>query len=145
MDGHPETCGPSPVHILRFFAPLEHKYGNLSDNVNWNSMVEDVVTFFNLKLTHWDYEPRIEEVLALPTRSLRSILDLFYLSEAKIHGKNQVFVKENHAWRLIPYYLNAYPDAKFVWLVRDPRDMVLSWKKNQVLRGEVVRAVDTWK
>ena len=38
----------------------------------------------------------------------------------------------------------TFPAARFVYLVRDPRDMALSWKKSAAIRGGVVRAAQAW-
>jgi hypothetical protein len=66
-------------------------------------------------------------------------------AEARACGKRRLFVKENHAWRLLPFLLAHWTDAHFVVLVRDPRDMALSWKRSAVHRGDVVRAARVWQ
>jgi hypothetical protein len=145
MDNHPKICGPSPIHLLRFFAPLEHLYGDLSDNSNWFRLIDDVKEMFDLKISHWETELNINELRELEIRSISSMFNSIYKSESAENGKSIVFLKENHAYRLMPYYLTNFPKCKFLWMVRDPRDMALSWKKDNILRGEVVRATSVWK
>jgi hypothetical protein len=79
-----------------------------------------------------------------PGRSLAGVVRAVYEAEAAAHGKTRVFMKTNHLHRYLPLVLGAFPGARIVHQVRDPRDMALSWKKSRELRGDSVRAATTW-
>ncbi|WP_435258462.1 sulfotransferase family protein [Thioclava sp. FR2] len=64
-------------------------------------------------------------------------------------GKH-VFVKENNIHHLIAFLVTAFPDAKFVYQVRDPRDFLASakarrkqWMGNKF--GSLRRALTVWR
>jgi len=77
-------------------------------------------------------------------RTLAAIVRYVYEKEARTRGKRRVFVKENHAYRFIPFTLANFPESRFVWMVRDPRDMALC-QRDSILSGGVQTAVKAWK
>jgi len=65
------------------------------------------------------------------------------------HGKH-VFVKENNLHQMLFFLVDCFPDAKFVFQVRDPRDFLLSclalrtrWLGNKF--GSVRNAMNVWE
>ena len=64
-------------------------------------------------------------------------------------GKH-VFIKENNAQPMLPFLVDCFPDAKFIFQVRDPRDFLLSavarrkrWMGNKF--GSVRNALNVWR
>lgn len=145
LDNHSKYCGPTPPHLLRVFYPILHKYGDLSEDVNWKKLVEDVYDFFNVKIGVWQTKPVKEKMLILNPRTLASLVQYIYNIEAKNHNKERVFIKEVKTYDFFNEINHDFPNAKFVWMVRDPRDMALSWNKSPVHRGDVVRAAKIWQ
>jgi len=108
-------------------------------------LLEDVAFYFDHLYAHWKKKPTLEELRCeVKTRSLAAIVRYVYEQEAAAHGKSRVFVKENHSYRLAPYFLTHFLDCKFVYVVRDPRDMALSWIDLQ-FKGYIDKAVAAWK
>ena len=95
----------------------------------------------------WHTQWEVDELhsTAFSYRSLTGLLRLIYEKEAKSQKKSRVFVKENNVYRFLPFLLTGFAEAKFVYLVRDPRDMALFWKRSPSLRGCVIRAAKVWK
>lgn len=65
------------------------------------------------------------------------------------HGKHAL-VKENNAHQMLPFLVDCFPDAKFIFQVRDPRDFLLSavarrkrWLGNKF--GSVRNALNVWR
>jgi len=65
------------------------------------------------------------------------------------HGKH-AFVKENNVHQLLFFLVDCFPDAKFIFQVRDPRDYLLSvvarrkrWLGNKF--GSVRNALNVWR
>lgn len=61
-----------------------------------------------------------------------------------------VFVKENNLHHLLPFLLTAFPDARYVFQARDPRDFLASakalrkgWMANKF--GSLRQALTTWR
>nr|WP_255375069.1 sulfotransferase [Oleiphilus sp. HI0125] len=146
MNGHKNICGPSVKHIINPVARNLFRYGDLTQEENWRTLVRDIFELFQVKFSIWKYSPTVDEMLALaPRGDVVSLLRNLFMAEAKEHGKQSVFIKENHTYEFLPFLLFNFPESKFVYLVRDPRDMALSWKKNSDHLGGVVQAARQWK
>jgi hypothetical protein len=146
VDKHSQYCGPSPTHLFRILLDNHLKYGKLEDDRNWENLLRDTCDLFNSKLgvwrTHFDLDQLITQI---SDRSVAAVLRYIYESEAKENDKSRLFVKENHLYIYISFLLTEFEDSKFLFFVRDPRDMALSWKLSPNLRGCVLRAANTWK
>jgi len=145
MDAHPDVCGPTPVHLLRSLADHRHRYGDLSEDTHWQAFVQAAVDLFETKLGSWSTRWTVDSLrAACPQRSLVALFRTVYEAEARARGKTRLFVKTNHLHRYLSIVLKAFPDARIVHQVRDPRDQALSWKRARELRGDVVRASRVW-
>jgi hypothetical protein len=145
LDAHSEICGPFPTHLLRVMSMNLFRYGNLSVDRNWSIFLEDVENLLNHRIGVWQTDFQAEMVRALPQRSLASVYRFVYEREAGAQGKSRVFVKENHLYRFLPYILSHFPECRFVFFVRDPRDMALTWKKAGTAVGGVRTASKVWR
>ena len=146
MDGHSRVCGPSPTHLFRILVEHRSRYGNLAERENWRLLLSDTVALFNTKLGIWHSSVSKHELEQNVDRgSLACLLRYIYEKEAAVSDKSFLFVKENHSYRYFPFLDRFFPESNFVFLVRDPRDMALSWKLSADLRGCVIRAAETWK
>jgi hypothetical protein len=146
MNGHSQIVGPSTKHILNPVLRNYFRYGKLSDKKNWDTLLRDILRLFNADFSIWKIELSLDKLMTMATPGdLDSLLKQIFLAEAAIHNKNHVFIKENHIYEFFPYLLIKFQQAKYVYMVRDPRDMALSWKLNENLRGGVVVAARQWK
>jgi hypothetical protein len=139
VDNHPQFCGPSPTHLIRLLVEHRLAYGN------WDDLCHDAAELLATKIGEWRTQPTAAELLEVMPRTLPALLQHIFAAEARACGKERLFIKENQTARILPFLLAAWPDARFVYLVRDPRDMALSWKRSAVHRGGVVRAARVWQ
>jgi len=145
MDGHSNVCGPTPSHIIRTLSLNLARYGELSDEANWYTLLQDTTDLLDCQLGKWRTRWSIEKLSeGIQERSLKALVRHIYEEEARAAGKAMVFVKENRTHMFATFLLSAFPGARFVYLVRDPRDMALSWKRSSNHPGGVTRAVDIW-
>lgn len=145
IDNHSLYCGPTPPHLLRVFSNKLATYNNLNDDENWDSFVSDIFEFFNLKIGVWESSITKNELLNVTPRNLAEVVKIIYQKETLYHNKKHAFIKEVRTYSFFDYLINNYENAKFVWLVRDPRDMALSWSKSPVHRGDIVRGTKIWQ
>lgn len=145
MDAHSEYCGPPPSHIIRTFAQNLGNYLPLGSDVNWDYLLTDAADLLSCQLGKWKSKVS-KDVLAnhVQERSLPAMLRYVHEKEAGAHGKVKLFVKENRAYRFLPFLLLAFPDSNFVYLHRDPRDVALSWKLSPNHPGGVMKATTVW-
>jgi LPS sulfotransferase NodH len=145
LDAHPDVCGPAPLHILRVVAMEFHKYGDLKKKGAWHQFIEDLLALTNSKFAKWNKNftrgelENMAEIGDIP-KLCRGI----YEAEAAAAGKEILFVKELWTHRYISFLQWCFPEAKYVYLVRDPRDMALSWRKSPTHSGGVVAGARQW-
>lgn len=146
MDAHSLYCGPSPIHLMRLLIENRHRYGELSNQRNWDEFVSDAWELLQVGLGPWKSNWTKNSLLkSVSTTSPAALFQTIYAREAHENNKKNVFIKENQLYRFLPFILTWFPGSKIVYLVRDPRDMALSWKNAPALRGGVVRAANIWK
>lgn len=146
FDSHPYYCGPSPSHLIRAFANNRFGYGDLSKNENWEIFVSDIADYLGNQLGKWRTAVTAQNIMTeVHERRLAAVIKYVYKREAHAHGKPRIFVKENQTFRFIPFLLLSFPEGKFVYQVRDPRDMALSWKISPSHPGGVHKGANVWK
>jgi len=144
VDGHPQACGPFPSHMMRTFAPRYYLYGDLQEDSAWQDLTDDVSDYLARIFAQWESSVTAEELRReCSPRTLARIIRYVYEKEAAARGKSRVFVKENHSFQFLPFTMANFPDSRFVWLVRDPRDMALC-QRDSILSGGVQSAMAAW-
>lgn len=146
IDAHPQICGPSPTHTFRLFSQNLYKYGDLESEVNWNCLIEDFLEYLGYQLGEWGTSVTIDDLLRNCDKSegLQGILKFIYMEEAKYHNAEHIFIKENKMYQFLPYILLNFPDCKFIYLVRDPRDTALSFKQSINHSTGIIEATSIW-
>lgn len=146
MDAHPDVCGPSPLHILRVMGTAYYRYGDLSNSNNWHALLDDVYLMLKSNFAQWRIIVGRKglERMAKPG-DLPTLLREIFKAEATVHNKKAIFIKELWAYQYSAFLEWCFPDAKYVYLVRDPRDVALSWRKNPIHSGGIVAASRQWQ
>ena len=146
FDAHPDVCGPTPTHLVRLLAEHRDRYGDLEDDREWQRLLTDAADILATMIGPWHaHRSRADLESYCDERSLTSLLCGVFRAEARAAGKPHLFIKENHLHRYLAFVQRAFPGARIVAMVRDPRDMALSWKNSPILRGDVVRAARVWR
>jgi hypothetical protein len=146
LNKHSLVCGPSPTHLVRTFVRNRNIYGDLRNDHNWETLLGDAAAVFNNQLGKWATSWSVDKLRdCVPERNLTALIRTIYETEAAVHGKKRLFLKENHAATLIPFYLCSFPGGRFIHLVRDPRDVALSWKRSNNHPGGVMQASRVWQ
>lgn len=147
LDNHPEICGPAPSHLIRLFIQNIGNYGNIQHDKNWECLLQDVADYMNNMLGEWksnvDYKFLSENCME---RNLRELIELIYQTEASANNKKIIAVKENKIYRFSETLFKFFGDeCKFVYLVRDPRDMVLSYLRSTNHPGGIISGTYLWQ
>jgi len=127
MNSHSEFLAPEPLHLMRLMWAELGAYGDLSNNENWNALVRH--TSLILRHQVGEIGPRFDEdeiKRNVTRRSFADIFDFIYVTALEAKKKRRLFLKELYVHEYLPLILAHYPDAKFVYQTRDPRDVALS-------------------
>jgi hypothetical protein len=145
LDAHPRLFVPHPPHVMHFFGPLEARYGDLSREPALRRLTADVLRLVEGHIHRWDHIPSVDSVVArAPTRDLFGVMAGLYEAAREHAGKprwgNKSTFMVHHAGRV----LKAYPAARFLWLVRDPRDVAVSSRESVFSPFHPLRTATLW-
>src|SRR5690554_6092716 len=94
MNNHSQICGPSTKHIINPLARNYFRYQPFNALSNWEALLKDILTLFNVPFSIWKSEFTIEELKSnVPQGDLTSLINYFFLKEAKENKKEHLFIK----------------------------------------------------
>ncbi len=135
LNAHSGIAVPHPPHILKFFDPFEHSYGDLNQAEGLSTLVDDVLALLEAHIYPWEraISPvRVMRGIELAQRP-RSLTGVFfsvydeYLCQVK---KRRWGCKSTFVVQYVEQVLSTDPAAKFILLVRDPRDVAASSRRS---------------
>jgi len=143
FDAHPDVTGPGAAHLLRVMAPLNDRYVGRAA-----ALRADMMRLFDAKMLPWliDAEPAATRAARLAgLGDAAEMAAALFDAERAAAGKTFVFIKENQAYLLIDEIMRIAEAPRLIHMVRDPRDMALSWQQAPALRGGIMRAARQWR
>ncbi len=131
LHAHTAIAVPHPPHILHYFAPLRDLYGDPPRPRRFERLVDDVLGLLAVHIHPWDVP--IDRDALLREAHPRDLFGVFYALYDQVRrglhrrrwGCKSTFVI-HHVERI----RETYPEARFVWLVRDPRDVAASSRRS---------------
>jgi hypothetical protein len=130
LNSHSGIAVPHPPHILKFFAPLEASYGDLTRPAAMAQLVADVLGLLDAHIYPWETAIDQGQILAASPPTLVGLFFTIYDHYRAHQGKRRWGCKSTfviHHWQRI---LAACPEARFILLVRDPRDVAVSSRRS---------------
>jgi hypothetical protein len=131
---------------MKNFSKLEPLYGDLNRDTNFKALIRDVVIMVGLHPYPWEIELDRERIFR--QASERNLINIFFA----IYGQ---YLENTHKKRwgckstFMIYYVDLirryYPHAKFLYMVRDGRDVAVSAKKSIFNRYCVYYTARLWK
>jgi hypothetical protein len=113
-------------------------------------MVEDALKLCFVHSSPWEISLEVEEVLERyqAEYSLYNpvlLADFLMKKYATSQGYASYFCKDNHLFDFTFEVLHFLPNAKFIYLCRDPRDYALSQKKRTLQTDSIRRIAKLWR
>ena len=131
LDSHSRISIPHPPHIMRYFAPLEAGYGDLSDRRNLQRLTQDVLRLIERQIHPWESLPDPDLIVSsAKPKDLFGIFVAIYDWHQQESGKARWGCKSTFMIHHVDRILDRFPDAKFIWLIRDPRDVAASSRES---------------
>ena len=131
LDAHSRLSIPHPPHIMRFVHPLAPSYGDLADDRVFAELAADVSRLVAWHTYPWPHAPGAAELVA---RSRGRTLFALYAAACESHcvqaGKARWGCKSTFMIHHGDVILRQYPAARFLLLVRDPRDVAVSARES---------------
>lgn len=146
LNSHQDIAIPHPPHIMKNFFKLEPLYGDLNKDANFKNLISDVVR--SVELHPYPWEIKIDKEKIFGSAKERNLINVFFAvydqyresANKKTWGCKSTFMIYHVA--LVRKY---YPGAKFLYMVRDGRDVAVSAKKTIFNRYCVYYTAQLWK
>ncbi len=125
LNSHPNICIPPESH---FFLWLEKKYGAWTLDDSLVDFLNDL--YASTKFETWDIDKtKLEELLFSNTpRNYSELIKIIYLTYCQKNIK--YFGDKNKLWKeKLNDILKYFPEAKFIHIIRDGRDVACSYKE----------------
>lgn len=146
LDSHSNISIPHPPHIVKNFFRLEPLYDNLRKDDNFRRLIHDVVKMVELHPYPW--EIKINENRIFDNVNNRDLINVFfqiytqYLTDS---GKKRWGCKSTFMINHVALIRKYFPHAKFIYMVRDGRDVAVSAKKSIFNHFSVYFIAKLWK
>ena len=138
---------PHPPHILLTFSPLIHLYGDLSDESNFRTLINDVANFVEANPVKWTQMNFDREKIRrhCNSNSLVQVFKAIYEIKAEMKGASYWCCKSMANL----YFADAIEKEKiepfYIHLVRDGRDVAASFKRAIVGEKHIYHLAQQWK
>ena len=138
---------PHPPHLLKTFYPILSKYQNLTDDVNLQKLVEDMLKWIHNNPVRWKNVPSYNELVeSLNKRSLFEIFRLLYTTNAIKENKNKFWCCKS-LFNLKFYNLNEFKSLNpiYIYIYRDGRDVASSFKNASIGDKQIYFLAKQWQ
>jgi hypothetical protein len=143
LGNHSKINAPVAPHFCDVFVahfPLYKRHANGKEK-----LLEDLQRYANHTFNAWDLQLDIPRMLKeYELNSFVQFVNAMYSEKAKSEGKTGYFSKDNHNHKYALGILKDFPDAKFIFLYRDPRDQVASWLRSPIHLHTPYKAIVKW-
>ena len=131
LNEHSNIYAPSSPHIIPRMYNSEIFYGSLKNNNNFEIFVGDIIDLVKSNLGDWpDFNLTVNDAVKninVDDRSLLSVFKYIYDTETLNNGKTRWFCKGRKLYEYAYDLKEFFPDSIFIHMVRDPRDVCLSF------------------
>ncbi len=139
--------GTESQFIVRYYNKLTH-YGDLKNRSNLKNLVSDISKerYFKRLKKRFNFEVHLQDVLhRIQGSTYRSVLNAFFEQFADYHGMRRWGDKTPEYLYHLPVLCNLFPDAQYIHIVRDGRDVALSEFKAPFGAKNIFCAAHEWQ
>lgn len=142
----PNIVAPHPPHILHRFMPIMPLYGNLNQDDHFDALVDDVCRMVELNPVPWEGVELNRRKVAgtCRERSLMAVYGAVYQALADARGARTWLCKSMQNTMYLPKIEGYFPDAKYIYLYRDGRDVAVSFRKAVVGEKHFYHIAKEW-
>lgn len=142
--------GPEPAHLYKHLYHATPFYGDLNIEKNFSRLVSDALELCYNHFSPWKVKLNVNEIELEYNQNYKrrnSILLGHFLMQkySLLMGYKSYFCKDNFLYDYVFKILYEIPDAKFIYLYRDPRDYTLSQKKRTLVTNNIYAIANMWK
>lgn len=146
LGNHPDLSAPVSPQFFDSFAPHVEKFGNLRNRENSIRLLSDLMKYANHPFSDWNLQISAEDIYSeFAPQNFIETVDALYAAKAREERKLGYVCKERHLFNYSGLVMASLSDIDWIFLHRDPRDVVSSWLKNNMLYFTAYEAARSWK
>jgi len=147
LNAHPRIHVPHPPHLMRYFAHIEASYGPFEDPDTFRCLVADMIRLIDAHIYPWDdVALDVDDLVdAAEPRDLFGAVAAIYDRSLAVSGKARWGCKSTFMVHHVERVLASYPNARFILLVRDVRDVVVSSRKSVFSPCHPLYSAQLWR
>jgi hypothetical protein len=146
LNAHSRIVCPHPPHIVRYFAPLERGYGDLADDDIFRRFTADIARLIRFHINPWDFDLDGETLSRnAQSRDALGVCAAAYDECRARAGKARWACKSTFMIDHAEHAASLFPGARFIFLVRDPRDVAVSSRKSVFSRFHPFFTARLWR
>jgi hypothetical protein len=130
LNAHSRITVPHPPHFMRYLAPIGESYGDLTVVSNRRALTRDALMLLRRHLHPWPHPINEHRVVAEASPTVFGVIAAIYEQYRIAEVKARWGCKSTFMVEYVRDVLVEYPTARFIWLVRDPRDVASSAKRS---------------
>jgi hypothetical protein len=144
LDAHPSLAIPPESHFIPGVYRVRDRYG-AGSSFDAEHMARDVFATLRFKDWHLPEESVLAEIRAAEPEGLVGAIEAFFVAYAKAHGKPRWGDKTPGYSIDMPLIAQLFPDARFVHIIRDGRNVALSFMEVPRPPRSLIEAAEVWK
>lgn len=148
LGAHSRLAAPPPPHMWRHLTKALPRYAPLTNEKNFRGLVEDAVMMTQRSYAHlnWKYEFDPSQILnRCSTRTLGSVITSLYDAYSDREDAEGWICKENNLFDHAHQIRECLPNAQFIYLYRDGRDVTCSIQDMPTHGQHVYTIAEEWK
>jgi hypothetical protein len=144
LDSHPSLAIPGESNFIRYRWAERRAYGS-KDHFQPQRLLEDILADENFRRWGIAADDVRDLVRQIRSPGFADVVAAPFQAYAKCHGKSRWGDKTPIYVLSIPAIAGLFPDAKFVHLIRDGRDVALSYLGMPRFDGRILHAAWRWR
>lgn len=144
LDAHPALAVPPPAWLFEMVYPFLYSYGDLTVLENARALAEDILETPTVKKWPIDCDPD-SLLAAAPQATFAGFFDALHRIYAESTGKSRWGEKTPRNCFWVEEILSCFPDARFIHIVRDGRDMAIDIANSSLWPYSVYAGAEMWQ
>jgi len=136
LGNHPAICAPQPIHFCNQIGPY-FKSINLIEEQQRLLLYDGLL---NTPFSNWGLSGMNPNI----NLDLVDAMDFFYSAMARKSNASFYVNKDNDLHEILETEVQRRPDSKFIYIYRDPRDVVASWLTTPVWHTNPISPALHW-
>lgn len=143
---HSQISAPVAPHLLLTLGSTCKYYGDLNKKERSIKLIEDSMKIVNHSYHDWKLNKLSSNEIyeKYNPNSLIKIKDALFSEKALDENKSVYFSKELKNYRYFEQLIRELKETKFIYLHRDPRDIVVSWLRTPLFMHTPYQIITNW-